>query len=121
MNTVHKTIKVAGITVTIRELTVAEIRAALKMEETEGYGSDDTDAVDMFLLEDISLPDIRHMTDLTVEQMTGMKPSEIRIAADVCREVNADFFSLRARVLKYIDLLALESPEKSLPAIPEND
>ena len=120
MNTVHKIIEVAGISITVQELTVSEIRNALKMEETGGDGSDDTDAVDMFLLEDISLPDIRHMTDLTVEQMASMKPSEIRKAADACREVNADFFSLRARVLKYVDLLALENPGKSLPAIPES-
>ncbi len=101
MNTVQQSIEVAGITVTVRELTISDIRAALKMEEFE----QSADAVDMFLLEDISLPDISRMTDLSPEQMAGMKPSELRRVAETCREVNTDFFALRGRVLKYADLL----------------
>jgi hypothetical protein len=120
MNTVHNTIEIAGITTTIRELTVAEIRTALKMDESEENSPDSSDAVDMFLLEDISLPDICRMTDLTVEKMADMKPSEIRKVADACREVNSDFFALRARVLKYVDLMALENIGKGRPGIPES-
>ena len=101
MNTVQKSVEVAGISITVRELTVSDIRTALKMEESEN----NADAVDMFLLEDVSLPDIGRMTDLSLEQMAGMKPSELRQVADACREVNADFFALRGRVLKYADLL----------------
>ena len=107
MNTVHKTIEIAGVTVTVRELTVSEIRSALKMEESDGKTSADTDAVDMFLFEDISLPDICRMTDPSLEKMAEFKPSELRQVAEACREVNTDFFALRGRVLKYADLLAL--------------
>ena len=115
MNAVHKTIEVAGVTVIVRELTVAEIRSALKMEESDGKTSANTDAVDMFLFEDISLPDICRMTDLTLEKMAEYKPSELRQAAEACREVNADFFALRGRVLKYADLLALADVPDKLP------
>jgi hypothetical protein len=120
MNIVHKTIEVAGITVKIQELTVAEIRDALKMEESDGKSAADSDAVDMFLFEDISLPDIRRMTDLTIEKMAGMKPSELRQVAETCREVNSDFFSLRGRVLKYADLLTLADVENNLPITTES-
>ncbi len=115
MNTAHKTIEIAGVTVTIRELTVAEIRSALKMEESDGKTSADTDAVDMFLFEDISLPDICRMTDLTLEKMAELKPSELRQVAEACREVNSDFFALRGRVLKYADLLALADVPSNTP------
>ncbi len=116
MNTVQKTIEIAGITVTIRELTVSEIRSALKMEESDGKTSDKTDAVDMFLFEDISLPDICRMTDLSLEKMAELKPSELRQVAEACREVNSDFFALRGRVLKYADLLALADAGNNPPS-----
>ena len=115
MNVIQKTIEIAGITVAVRELTVAEIRAALKMEESDGKSSADTDAVDMFLFADISLPDICRMTDLTLEKMAELKPSELRQVAESCREVNADFFALRGRVLKYADLLALADAPNNPP------
>ena len=120
MNTVHKTIGIAGNTVTVRELTVAEIRSALKMEESDGKTSADTDAVDMFLFEDISLPDICRMTDLTLEKMSELKPSELRQVAEACQEVNSDFFALRGRVLKYADLLAMADATDSPPSTTAN-
>ncbi len=120
MNNVHKTIEIAGFTITIHELTVADIRAALKMEESDEDSPDSSDAVDMFLLEDISLPDICRMTDLTPEKIGDMKPSEIRKVADACRKVNSDFFSLRARVLKYVDLMALENIGVKQLGVPES-
>ena len=116
MNTVQKAIEIAGITINIRELTVSEIRSALKMEESDGKTSDTTDAVDMFLFEDISLPDICRMTDLSLEKMAELKPSELRQVAEACREVNSDFFALRGRVLKYADLLALADAGNNPPS-----
>ena len=114
-----KTIQVNGLTINIKELTVSEIRTALKLEESEGNESQATDVVDMFLLDDISLPDIRRMTDLSKKQMETMPPSELKQVETACREVNADFFALRQKVIQYADLLSA-TENAPQPAATEN-
>ena len=97
-----KTITVADLSIQVQELTVAEIRTALKLEETEGA----SDVVDMFLLEDIGLADLLSMTDLSREKLEAMTPTDLKKVAVACKEMNADFFALRRKVLRYADLLA---------------
>lgn len=86
-------IQVAGLKVVVRELTVAEIRAWLdgKVDETP-------DLVDSFLSEEIALSDLPVMSDLTREAIDGLTPSEIDDVIAACREVNARFFAMRARL-----------------------
>lgn len=87
-----------GRTVTVRELTVAEIRQWL-LDISDDVGADsDVDVVDQLLLDDVALGDIARMTDLPVDEMDQMSPSDLRALAKVCRELNADFFSLRDRL-----------------------
>lgn len=95
--TVTKTITVGeGLNaqvVTVRELTVGEIRAWMK-RAAEGGG----DVVDDTLLQEVSLPDLFSMTDLKADQVEGMTPSQLRQVVNGCREVNPDFFGLRDRI-----------------------
>ncbi len=116
MNT-QKTIEVGGQTVQIHELTVADIRKALKLEEMEDNRERDvvSGAVDMFLLDGIALPDLLKMTDLTREVIETMTPSQLKTVEETCREVNADFFALRGKILRFADLVpaAAGDPAKS--------
>lgn len=88
-----------GRTVTVRELTVAEIRRWLLDMSDDAAAETDVDVVDQLLLDDVALGDIARMTDLPVDEMDAMSPSDLRALAKVCRELNADFFSLRDRLV----------------------
>jgi hypothetical protein len=81
--------------VTIRELTVADMRQWWA-DVQAGIGSGDP--VDGGLFDDISLSDVARMTDLTADDMAPMAPSELRVVVDACREVNPDFFRLQERL-----------------------
>ncbi|MGK4387787.1 hypothetical protein [Ectopseudomonas oleovorans] len=57
--TLSKTIQLPGLVVTVRELTVGEIRAWMKRTAEGGH-----DPVDDTLLQEVSLADLYGMTDL---------------------------------------------------------
>ncbi len=81
--------------VTIREPTVAEIRNWLV--ELEKLKTDPIDFVTHGLFNDASLTDIVLMTDLSLEDLNAMVPSEIKMLIDACQEMNPDFFTVRKR------------------------
>lgn len=91
---VIREIEAGGRKVHVRELTVGEIRAWLK-----DSGAVSGDVVDATLFEDFSLPDLTRMTSLTAAEVADMAPSELRLVFEAVREVNADFFLMRSRVL----------------------
>ncbi|MDK9690538.1 hypothetical protein [Azospira sp.] len=77
----------------VRELTVKEIRAWLAdgmMKDLEKLS-----AVDLVLLGDVSLPDLKIMTDITDEEIEEATPSQLESLRDFCKEVNKGFFVLR--------------------------
>lgn len=82
------------ISVTVRELTVGEIRQLLK---SLAEGSDG-DLVEYAVLEEIGLRELQLMTDLEPEIMEDLAPSQLRQVYEACREINKDFFALRARI-----------------------
>lgn len=81
------------VAVTVRELTVAEIRQwmADAQEATP-------DLVDNLLLRDVSLQDLTHLSSLTHEQMDPLTPSELQRVLDAAKEINSHFFELLAGV-----------------------
>lgn len=82
--------------VMVRELTVGDVRNWLKEA-----GADLTiSAVDLLLIPEISLPDLARMTNLSVADMDDWQPSELRELMAVAKDLNADFFGLRGRLLK---------------------
>ncbi len=81
-------------TITIKELTVGEIRAWLKALENPAQ----TDVADLALMADFRVSDLTVMTDLSAADFDSMAPSELRQVWDKCREVNGDFFGLMGRL-----------------------
>lgn len=82
-------------TVTVRELTVADMRAWWA-DVQSGPGS--SDAVDGGLFDEVSLTDLARMTDLSTDEMAPLAPSELRVVVEACREVNPDFFRMQERL-----------------------
>lgn len=80
--------------VVCRELTVAEIRALFECAPA--------DQVDAFLLPGISLTELSAMTDLSLEDMAALPPSQLEKVLADCREVNPYFFDMQARLEKLL-------------------
>lgn len=89
------TCSVGGLAVTVRELTVGEIRSKL----AAGMASVPTDALHVLMFGEFSIGDLMEFSDLTAQQVEGLKPSELREVWRRIHEVNADFFALCARLL----------------------
>ncbi|MBF0181318.1 MAG: hypothetical protein HQM03_14950 [Magnetococcales bacterium] len=83
--------------VIIREPTVGEIRNWLVELEKLKSNSNPIDFVTHGLFNDASLTDIVLMTDLSLENLDTMAPSEIRVVIEACQEINPDFFTVRRR------------------------
>jgi len=92
MTPVTAVVDVAGRQVVVREMTVAEIRAWL-----DAVSQGDINLVDAALFEEFSIADIPRMTDLTMADIDAMTPSQVRLVQERCKEVNGDFFGMRAR------------------------
>lgn len=86
-------IEVGDRKVQIKELKIGEIRAWLA-GQTGG-----NDLVDSMLFEEISLPDLLQLTNLTAADIDDIEPSLIdaKLLPKV-KEVNPRFFSMRQRV-----------------------
>lgn len=115
----ERNIEVAGRTVTIREVTLKAYRAWLKdviaqsrQEEIPLY------SVDRDLFEDFALTDLSRFTDLTVDQLDEMRPSDLRKVIAAIKEVNPDFFEMRGRMRNTANqvLSMMEEHLKSLSA-----
>ena len=83
----------APLAVTVRELTVAEIRAWIAESQEAS-----PDLVNNLLLRDVALEDLTHLSSLTAEQIDQLAPSQLQEVLDVAREVNTHFFVLLAAV-----------------------
>ncbi|MFZ5959853.1 hypothetical protein ACOXVJ_20320 [Pseudomonas knackmussii] len=92
----RKVISVAGLEFTVKELTVAEIRALLMAVESE----DDVDSLGDFLFEEVRLRDLQEMTTLTKDQIDQMLPSQLAEVMGECKAMNCHFFALGERLSK---------------------
>lgn len=106
----HKALDIGGKSVNVRELSVGEIRAWLKELTLESA----PDLVTEALFDDVSLNDLARMTDLAVTDMDELMPSELRTLLESAREVNRDFFTLRAKLTSAARTLA-PHPVPSVP------
>lgn len=95
----ERNIEVAGRAVIIREVTLKDYRAWLKdviaqsrQDEVPLY------SVDRDLFEDLALTELPRFTDLTVEHLDEMRPSDLRKVIAAIKEVNPDFFEMRGRM-----------------------
>lgn len=86
-----------GKEITVRELTVGEIRAWLaEAEQAEAAG---LDVVGALLFDDMALGDLARMTDITVEDMDALPLSVINQIKGAAKALNADFFALRGKIV----------------------
>ena len=83
--------------ITVRELSVGDVRVWLK--ELEAV-PEKIDLVGEGLIDGVSLADIARMTDLKVSDMDALAPSEIAALGVACRQVNVDFFGFRDRLVR---------------------
>ncbi len=84
--------------VTVRELTVGEVRAWMKDVAARVGGK--VDVVGEMLLDDCSLIDLQRMSDLTDAVADALGQSEIREVADAAKELNPNFFGMRSRLME---------------------
>lgn len=90
-----KPIYVGDKEVTVRELSVREIREWMKAAETDSSSMLDLGDV---LFEDVRIADLAVMSDASAEDLEAMSPSDLRAIADTCREVNEHFFAMSDRI-----------------------
>ncbi|MCB1723202.1 MAG: hypothetical protein KDJ39_05860 [Gammaproteobacteria bacterium] len=102
----EKRLQIGDKEVTIRELSAAEIRDW--MANAESRANESTKMVDLadLLFEDVTFHDLTVMTNVTLDQLYLMAPSELREIADGCREINSHFFNMADRLKPVMDAVA---------------
>ena len=99
--TTQESLKVNGANIVVLELTVRDQRQWLKQYFEQAAeaakAKADYDVVSWKLFDEVRLYDIAFMTDLTMEDLEDMTPSNIQKVVDVCKKVNPHFFDMRKR------------------------
>ena len=111
-----ETVDLDGRTVTVKELTVAEVRQWFKSLEQAKEGT--IDVVAECLIEDISLGDVCRMTDLQTMDLDEMTPSELEQVISVCMGVNPHFFRMRGNLLNVVKAVHQGVPAELLKGWP---
>lgn len=83
--------RIGDLDVICRELTVGQLRGMMQAVP-------DGDLVADFLFSEARLNDLEKFCNLTREQIDGMRPSDLRVVVEACKEANPDFFAMLARV-----------------------
>lgn len=90
--------------VVVKELTPAMLRGLLSSASLSKQPSTDDEAarmqVDAWLFEDCRLSDLVAFTDLTLEQVEALPPSQLKVIKQKVKEINPDFFSALERMAK---------------------
>jgi len=93
-------------TVTVRELTVREVRDWAAQIDT---GLAPLDAVGEMMLSDCSLADLQRMSDADAELLEGLGTSDLELIAAAARKLNPHFFRLRAALAGAARVLTSEA------------
>lgn len=78
--------------ITVREMTVMQVRTWLS-EEQAGEG-----LIETAFFEDCAFSDLKRMSSLTDEQIDTLRPTQLREVIQLCRELNPDFFDFLRRL-----------------------
>ena len=90
---VTRIVQMAGLSVTVRELTVAEVRDwAVSLDAADRT----IDLGGEFAFDGVSLDDLVRMCDAGADQLDRYTPSELEPLLAACRELNPHFFRARA-------------------------
>ncbi len=104
-----------GVVVTVRELTIAEVRSALITDEAIG------DWVQSLVFDGFGLGDLLALCDASAADLEKFTPSELAPLVAACRELNPFFFRVRAvvsfrsasEVLAAVEQMSLTAPVAS--------
>lgn len=108
-----KQVDVDGRAVTVRELTVGEVRDWVTEIES---GGKTIDVAGEFVFEDCSVDDLVRMSDMPREAFDDLAPSQIEPIREAARALNPGFFRVRAAVAAAQASIArqlLQSPDRS--------
>lgn len=101
-----------GLSVTVREITVAEVRAWLVADPAP-------DPVRAYAFQDFSLDDVARMTDASPEALEAYAPSDLGPLVQAAQDLNPHFFRPRAALAQVTRALLAESwptPSTAPPA-----
>ena len=107
-----RTIKLGERSVTVRELTVAEVRDWMVEAET-GAGQDPLHAL---VLEDCGLGDLARMSDIGTAEMEAYAPSDLAELIAACKALNPHFFRMRAALSNVARVMLQEAEALALSA-----
>lgn len=99
-----KKIEVGGIEVTVRELTVAQVRDWLAGMDKEPRG-----LLDVGLCSDLAIPDLPVFASVDRATLDDLAPSDIDLIIAAVKDVNPHFFGMVARAQKNMPALATSS------------
>ncbi|AYC32728.1 hypothetical protein D3880_10160 [Pseudomonas cavernae] len=80
------------IRITVREMTVMQVRTWLSGEFSE------EGLIDVAFFNDCAFSDLKRMSSLADEQIDALRPTQLREVIQVCKELNPDFFDFLRRV-----------------------
>ena len=106
----NRSIQIGERTVTVRELTVGEIRDWLRDMEARNTK---LDLVDGMLLTELALSDLCRMSDLPEDALDDLTQSEIDALLEAARELNPHFFGMLARLAEAGRKLLESAPRTS--------
>lgn len=105
-------VKLGERSVTVRELTVAEVRDWMVEAET-GAGQDPLHAL---VLEDCGLGDLARMSDLFAFELEAYAPSDLAELIAACKALNPHFFRMRAALSNVARVMLQEAEALALSA-----
>ena len=85
--------------VTVRELTVREVRQWLADME-EAATRQDVDVVGEFMLEGLSFEELTRFCDITRDELDACTQGEVAALAKAAKELNPGFFRVRERLFQ---------------------
>lgn len=100
-----RAIDLPGLSVSVRELTVAEVRAWL-VEAEAGAAVDPLRAM---VFDDCSLDDLARMSDVPAETLEQFTTSELAPLHDAAKALNPHFFRVRAALIRVARLIEAEA------------
>lgn len=113
-------INVGGRLVTIRELTVRQIRDYIGAEEHKFMETGwSLDPVTDLMLEDMSLRDLTQMTDMSVDDFDDMTSDQLDQIVSACKEKNKNFFTLTGRARQMLERMQRLVSQNSTLGSPE--
>lgn len=98
-------IELPGLPVTVRELTVAEVRAWL----VEAEAGAPVDPLRAMVFDDCSLDDLARMADVSAARLESFTAGELAPLHEAARALNPHFFRVRAALTRVARLIEEET------------